>query len=136
MVDTGQTTESSISLTNGGLIRELCGPSCDACMVSKMKRSHVDAKLGESVRMGRHLGHLVIDPSGPYTPSYDGTRYIMMYRCWTSGFCVGHKMRTRTAATATLVNTNDTRKDLLRQAGYVLQPHESAITVIQSDNAM
>jgi transposase InsO family protein len=135
MVDVGQTMELSISLPNGGLIRELCGPSCDACMVSKMKRSHVDAKLGENVRMGRHLGHLVIDPPGPYTPSYDGTRYLMMYRCRTSGFCFGHNMRTRTAATATFVNTNDMCRDLLRQAGYVLQPHESAITVIQSDNA-
>ncbi len=116
MVDAGHTRELSISMTNGGLIRELCGPLCDACMVYKMKRSHVDAKSGDNVIMGRHVWHRIIDPSGPYTPSYDDTRYLMVYRYRTSGFCFGHNMRTRMAATATLVKTNELSRDLLRQA--------------------
>jgi hypothetical protein len=135
MIAEGNTMELNIGTANQELINALCGPACDTCMVSKMRRSHVSTKSGEDPRQGRHLGHFIIDPTGPYPAAIDGSRYLMMYRDRTSGWLIAHKMTTRSSAAATLTKSDEECRGLLRRAGYVLQPHESAITIIQSDNA-
>ena len=120
MISEGNTMELNIGTANKELVRMLCGPSRDTCMVSKMRRSHVSAKSGEDARQGRHLGHFIIDPTGPYPPAFDGTRYLMMYRDRTSGWLIAHKMQTRTAAPAILTKSDEECRGLLRRAGYVM----------------
>ena len=135
MIAEGNTMELNIGTANQELINALCGPSCDTCMVSKMRRSHVPTKSGEDPRQGRHLVHFIIDPTGPYPAAIGGSRYLMMYRDRTSGWLIAHNMITRSSAAATLTKSDEECRGLLRRAGHVLQPHESAITIVQSDNA-
>ena len=101
----------------------------------KAKRQSVSAKVGVDNDHLRPFYKGYTDTTGPYKVAYNGCRYLQVYTCASTRLSVGFAMTHRTQVTETLRQLDVMLGGELRKAGYVLAKGESAICILQGDNA-
>ena len=126
---------SEFNLLSASEVDQVCGPSCDECLLGKARRSHAASKEGGSDAKVRPYLHLICDASGPYPTGVNGIKYGMAFRCTASGYVMEFLMKSRKESAEMLVRADQIARSMLRKGGVVLQQGESAIASIQTDNA-
>ena len=101
----------------------------------KAKRPSVSARIGVDNDHMRPFYKAYTDTCGPFMAAYNGCRYLQVHTCASTRLRVGFAMARRVEVTATLKQLDVMLRGQLCKAGYVLAKGESAMCILQADNA-
>ena len=116
-------------------ISYVCGTGCEDCAVSKTRRpSFAPKELEDGHGSDRPFGRVGADATGPLPVGIFGGKYNMLFVCFKTGWLYGSIMRTRKDSTRALMCFAKHANAMLRLSDIVLQPNESPIKILQTDN--